>query len=295
MSISFCYSSDMNHELLASFVVFADHCNFTRAAKALHISQPALHAQVGKLADSVGVPLYFRDGRDLRLTDDGQRLAAFARDLASRTEDFLAQLRDTEATRAVTLASGEGAYLYLLGRALVRFRKSGKRLQLLTLNAERALEAVRVGHAAAAVTALDELPDDLDAMHLAAIGQMVVVPRTHRLASEEHVTAGDLDGEAIIVSTAGSPHRRSLAQALRLAEATWQPAMEAPGWELMLHFAELGFGVAVVNDFCRVPRGMRGIPLTDLPPIDYYFIERPGDPLADTRALRDAIVSTINR
>lgn len=37
-------------DALASFVVFADHLNFTRAASELHISQPALHVKVNKLA-----------------------------------------------------------------------------------------------------------------------------------------------------------------------------------------------------------------------------------------------------
>lgn len=285
----------MNYELLASFVVFSDHCNFTHAARALNVSQPALHAQVRKLSDGLGVPLYFRDGRELRLTDDGRRLAAFGRDLARNTEEFMAAIGAGEAPRSVTLASGEGAYLYLLGRALSEFRTNGWRLQLLTLNAVEAIDAVRSGHAAAAVTALDDLPDDLDAMHLAAIGQMVVVPESHRLADHANVTAGDLDGESIIVSPEGSPHRRALSQALRLAGAQWQPAMEAPGWELMLHFATLDFGIAVVNDFCRVPIGMRGVRITDIAPVDYYFVERRGDALPGTRALREAIVSSIDR
>ncbi|TMQ90362.1 LysR family transcriptional regulator [Actinomadura soli] len=46
----------LSTDALASFAVFADHLNFTRAAEELHISQPALHVKVRKLADTLGRP-----------------------------------------------------------------------------------------------------------------------------------------------------------------------------------------------------------------------------------------------
>ena len=70
----------MNYEHLRSFVVFAARANFTHAARELHLSQPALHVQIRKLTEAVGRPLYVRSGRGLRLTRDGERLAAFGRE-----------------------------------------------------------------------------------------------------------------------------------------------------------------------------------------------------------------------
>jgi DNA-binding transcriptional LysR family regulator len=42
----------------------------------------------------------------------------------------------------------------------------------------------------------------------------------------------------------------------RFISARWSVAVEATGWELMLQFARVGLGIAVVNDFCTVPRGL---------------------------------------
>ena len=53
-------------------------------------------------------------------------------------------------------------------------------------------------------------------------------------------------------------------------------AVEATGWELMLRFARYGVGVAVVNDFCPVPKGMTGIPLVGAPDVTYYLVVRSG-------------------
>ncbi|MFZ5890453.1 MAG: LysR family transcriptional regulator [Myxococcota bacterium] len=71
----------MNYEWVFAFTEFAEHLNFTRAAKQLHISQPALHVQIRKLSEEVGRPLYRRTGRSLSLTPEGKRLAVFGREV----------------------------------------------------------------------------------------------------------------------------------------------------------------------------------------------------------------------
>src|SRR4051794_31012306 len=110
--------SRLSTDALASFAVFADHLNFTRAAEELHISQPALHVKVQKLAENLGRPLYTRQGRRLTLTSTGEQVARFARDLDARMTAFLADVHGTAPDRVPTLAAGEGAYLYLLGDAV---------------------------------------------------------------------------------------------------------------------------------------------------------------------------------
>ena len=50
----------LNVEWLDAFVTFAEHLNFTRAARARHLSQPARHAQVRKLSEALGATLYRR-------------------------------------------------------------------------------------------------------------------------------------------------------------------------------------------------------------------------------------------
>ncbi|MEZ0363853.1 transcriptional regulator CynR [Mycobacterium sp. pUA109] len=64
----------------------ADHGNFTRAAQALHISQPTLSQQVKQLERAMGVELLDRSGRTVRLTEAGAAYAQHAR-LALRDLD----------------------------------------------------------------------------------------------------------------------------------------------------------------------------------------------------------------
>jgi len=53
------------------FLAVAEHKNFTRAAEALHVSQPTLSQQIRQLEDTLRAPLLDRSGRTIALMDAG--------------------------------------------------------------------------------------------------------------------------------------------------------------------------------------------------------------------------------
>jgi DNA-binding transcriptional LysR family regulator len=264
----------VNHEWLFSFVAFADKLNFTRAAEELHISQPALHVQIKKLSEEIELPLYRRQGRGLVLTPEGARLAAFGRRLKLEEQEVLAELRGEESTGPVILASGQGAFLYLLGPAIRRFPKERWPLRLLTLKGPEAAQAVRDARAQLGVAVLSEPPADLESVPLRDVGQMAVMPAKHPLAKRRMLRPAHLCSKKLIVAPSNSPHRMMLEQAMRTEEATLSVGVEATGWELMLEFARDGMGIAVVNDLCPIPRGCVAIPMRGLPRATYFLVAR---------------------
>ena len=288
------YSSGVNYEWLFSFERFAEHCNFTRAAEELHISQPALHVQIKKLSEMIGVPLYHRRGRALYLSPEGEKLAAYAREAREQGQRVLADVRGETTIGPVVLAAGQGAFLYLLGPAIRRFPKDRWPLRLLSMSGPDALDALRSSRAHVAVAVLEDPPDDLVTERLRDVGQQVVVPTNHRLAGRRRVTLEALDGEQLIVAPTGSPHRVALTQALRTAGVDWTVAVEATGWQLMLHFARNGMGITVVNDFCTIPRGMVGVPLQGIPPVSYHAVRRARQPDEPVQALLALIRRTLH-
>jgi|SRR6185503_20678652 len=275
----------LNLDWLAAFVVFSEHLNFTRAARALHISQPALHVQIKKLSDALSVPLYRRRGQRLELTPDGKRAAAFGREMGERTRAFLGVLRTGESLEPVVLCAGEGSYLYLLGEAIRAFTAASKApLRLLTRDRDATVDAVMTGEAHLGVAPLEGTPDGITASRLAEVAQVLVVPERHPLARKRRVLLRDLAGARLVVPGPSRPHRAMIAQALLSAGVPWEAAVEASGWELMLHFVKLGVGVAVVNDCCRLPRGLVARPLPELPKKTYYVIRRRGSDLEGAHA-----------
>ncbi|MEL5952922.1 LysR family transcriptional regulator, partial [Klebsiella pneumoniae] len=61
------------------FLAVAEHHGFTRAAAALHVSQPALSQQIRQLEEMLAVQLFDRSGRTIRLTDAGEVYLRYAR------------------------------------------------------------------------------------------------------------------------------------------------------------------------------------------------------------------------
>jgi DNA-binding transcriptional LysR family regulator len=263
-------------EQLDAFVTFAEHMNFTRAARARGVSQPALHTQVKKLSEALGVALYVRRGGKLSLTADGQRVLGFGRDARERMRAFVAELSHREVRGPLLLCAGEGAYLYLLGEGIRRFAGRGEAdLRLLVRDHEGTVEAVRTGEAHLGVASLDAPPEGLRAEVITEVGQVIVLPAGHRLAGSAAVRLRDLAGERLVVPPVGRPHRTMIAQALRAAGVSWRAGVEASGWELLVRFAEVGLGLAIVNAFCRVPDGMVARPMPELPVRAYHLLQRP--------------------
>ncbi len=262
-----------NLDALQSFAVFADTLNFSESARLLHISQPALHAKVRKLSEQLDARLYLRVGSALQLTSAGEQVARHARELLLLNQRFVKGLAQGQEQAVVSLAAGEGAYLYLLGKALSQFSGPGAspHLQLLTRNRDASVQAVRAGQAQLGIAPLGGVPADLHAVRLTVVGQVLVLPRAHALASRRSVRLRDLQGANLIVPPAGRPHRELLGRLLQAESVSWQPSLEADGWELMLRFAQLGFGLTVVNVCCRIPKGLVAVPLQGYPPLEYHL------------------------
>lgn len=272
----------LRHDWLASFVCFAEHLNFTQAARALHLSQPALHVQIAKLSEELRVPLYTRRGRSLVLTREGTTLLAYGRETKALDLEFVSRLHGAAVERPVVLSAGEGAYLYLLGEAVRAFSKPRTvRLRLLTRDQNGTVDAVQSGDADLGVAALDVVPDGVVIERLCDVGQVVVVPSSHRLARKRVVLLTDLECESLVVPPPGRTHRTTLGRALESAGVSWNVGAEANGWNLILHFAALGLGLGVVNGFCRPPKGMVARPLRGLPSIRYSLLSREGAALGE--------------
>jgi LysR family transcriptional regulator, low CO2-responsive transcriptional regulator len=262
-------SSRLDFDAVVSFAAFADAMNFSVAARHLHISQPALHVKVRKLSEQLDRTLYRRVGRGLELTEHGETVARYGRQLRSSAEEVLGQL-DGTVQQPVTLAAGEGAYLYLLGSGIGEFqRRANAPLRLLSLDREQTLAAVLGGKSQLGVAPLDSVPDQLQSTALTTVGQVLAVPVTHRLAGRSRLRLKDLAGERLVVPPLGRPQREMLSALLQSEQVAWEVAMEANGWELMLSFVAMGLGVAVVNACCRMPKGVVAVALPELPSLRY--------------------------
>lgn len=286
---------DVSLDALVAFAEFAEDGNFSRAAVRLHISQPALHTKITKLGQSIGRPLYVRRGRSIEITPTGRQVQRFARELTASTAAFQSELLEQDVEPTVVLAAGEGSYLYLLGQGM-RAHLSNRRhsLQLLTTDGVAAIEAVRSGRAHLGVASLSTLPKDLTVTPLTRVGHVLAMPRKHPLSARRTVRLKDIAGCDLIVPPPGRPHRMMLSQMLQSAGVDMKVAVEASGWEVMLHLVRLGMGLAVVNACCRIPAGVISRPIPELPALQYFVFHRSGGLSGSAESLRLSLIAQAN-
>lgn len=124
---------------LVFFEAAARHLNFTQAAEELGATQPAVSHRVRTMEDQLGVPLFVRQHRGVRLTAEGEQLYAVVRDSLEALRQATAQVRLTAPShRVLTLATDFGfAKLWLMPRMhALQQALPGLELRLLTSQAE---------------------------------------------------------------------------------------------------------------------------------------------------------------
>lgn len=181
----------------------AEHRNFTRAAEALHVSQPTLSQQIRQLEDSLGAALFDRSGRSIRLTDAGEAYVRFARLALQDLEAGKRAMHDVRdlSRGSLRLAMTPTFTAYLIAPLLHRFHSlyPGITLSVEEMTQDR-LEA------ALAEDRLD-IGIAFTGMHLADIQSealfsetlSLMVGATHPQAVGQVLTADDLERQSLVL------------------------------------------------------------------------------------------------
>src|SRR5215813_11203468 len=114
-------------EQLRTFVAIAESGSFTRAATAVHKTQSAVSMQMRRLEERIGKPIFVRDGRASKLTEEGERLLGYARRMIRLSEETLAAFDDAELSGSVRFGMPDDYADRFLPEVLARFARSNPR------------------------------------------------------------------------------------------------------------------------------------------------------------------------
>ncbi|MGO3669921.1 MAG: LysR substrate-binding domain-containing protein [Vreelandella alkaliphila] len=95
----------MDMDLLRTYIAVVDTGSLTRAARQVHRTQAALSMQMKRLEEQAGCSLFFKEGRNLELTNEGKRLVSYARRLLAMHDEALVQLRSSAALPTLRIGS----------------------------------------------------------------------------------------------------------------------------------------------------------------------------------------------
>ncbi len=107
------------------FLAVAEHRNFTRAAEALHVSQPTLSQQIRQLEDTLRVQLLDRSGRTIQLTDAGAAYERYAQRALQDLEAGKRAIHDVQdlSRGSLRLAMTPTFTAYLIGPLLEKYNR----------------------------------------------------------------------------------------------------------------------------------------------------------------------------
>jgi DNA-binding transcriptional LysR family regulator len=249
-------------------VAVADELNFTRAAERLGVSQQVLSEQIRRLEDELGLQVFDRTTRQVRVTSHGRQILDEARAVVGAAD----ALRD----RARRLASAQAGVVRLgysrstafdtapLVSAVTQARPE-LRVEVREVPSRQLPQAVRDGDVDVALSRWADDTDQLFAHTLRRLRSGVILRAGDALAGRAEVALGDLAGRSLVMHRREDAPARHDATLAACAEAGVEPEIvtsRLPFDPLFTDVAE-GRGVQIASESIRgaLPAGLTWVPL----------------------------------
>jgi DNA-binding transcriptional LysR family regulator len=221
---------------------------YTRAAEELHLAQPTVSAQIRKLTDALGVPLFEQVGKRMVPTEAGRRVQLACSEVLGvfvRLEDELGRLRSLDEGRLSLGASTTAGRV--ASRLVATFADRHPQLDvgLHIHNRDHLLQRMARGE--------DDLylfanpPDEgVVSLRIARQPLYVVAAPAHPLARSRAIAMEALAGERIIVREKGSGMRRVVEALFASRGLALRPRLELPSGDAIEEAVRAGGGIAIL-------------------------------------------------
>lgn len=241
----------MDLRQLRYFNALAETLNFHRAAERLHISQPPLTVAIRKLEEDLGVALFERDPRGVRLTTAGLAAVAPAREALAAAEKVREAVRQGAAGLRGRLSVGfiGSAIGELLPRIVSPFRQAYPDVELAleemnSVEIVRAIAARRLDVGLVRLPVMDSAPVAIDVIETDEL--VAVLPASDVLARRKTLDLGALADRSFIIYSPVSVLHATIRLACHRAGFNPRVAQEAVQVQTILSLVEAGLGVALV-------------------------------------------------
>lgn len=249
---------------LRYFVTVAGTQSVSRAAAQLRISQPALSRQIHDLEADLGLKLFDRVGRGLRLTAEAEDLLQRCRDLLAAADSLSDRARAMQGGHIGVLRIGATPQTLesILAGFLVRWRQDHPTIdvQLFEDSGPRLLRRVEQGelHLALTVTGSERLQVRL----LFPAWVLAVMAASHRLRRGATVEIQELASQPLLLLHRDFRTRQWFDAACQVAHVGQHVLLESGAPHTLVALARTGCGVAIVPSNLRLARaGLRLAPI----------------------------------
>ncbi|MBN2646113.1 MAG: LysR family transcriptional regulator [Desulfuromonadaceae bacterium] len=209
----------MDLRQIKTFMAVAQSRNFTRAAEALCLAQPAVSISVAKLEEELGLTLFNRQGRQVSLTAEGETFLRHAQRIfadLSNAEREMSELRELSCGE-VRVGIPPMMSSYYFPRVIHAFRAAYPKLQLSVMGegAGRIQQLIRGGEIDLGVIAGSRIPEGLEARCFLREEVVACVPVDHPFARRDSIRLEELWSEPLILFKQGYYMREWIDSLLR--------------------------------------------------------------------------------
>lgn len=202
---------DMNLKTLYYFIVVAETGNITRAAQKLYVTQSMLSKNIMALEERMGLPLFERSSRDLRLTRSGRYLYIKWKDMIIQYQREIEQAELMASAKVEKLRVGCFPLMDVISFLTpymenVHARYPEISIEILRMNYNRLLEHLNSRQLDVMFILSEDIPDNTkyyEWQEVATIPIVAVVNRKHPLAGKDCLRVEDLEDEKLMVNDPG--------------------------------------------------------------------------------------------
>jgi DNA-binding transcriptional LysR family regulator len=185
------------------FLAVAEEGHFGKAAKRLGMSQPPLSQQIKVLEQSLGVALFERSRRGVRLTREGSAILASVQRFMEHAQRLQIAVDDARRGRSdiVTIGAINSALFDIMPRLMriARERFPHLSVSMVEMKSADALTAVRSGEIDIALARLDDHVSALEVRPIIADHLVLALPATHPLTKKSRVGLAELADESLVL------------------------------------------------------------------------------------------------
>jgi LysR family transcriptional regulator, low CO2-responsive transcriptional regulator len=232
------------------FQVVAEQLNYTRAARVLHLSQPAVSMQVKQLEESVGLSLFEHTGKKIQLTEAGREIYQYARTIFQtfeEMEEVIAAMKGL-GTGQLNIAVASTVN-YFAPRLLAAFSRSypGIDLHLDVTNRQRLMDLLKANEIDIVLMGLP--PEDIELEYEPFMENplVVIAPPGHPLEGVLNIPVERLAEEVFIMREEGSGTRLAMERFFAEQDIAFSAGMQMTRNEAIKQAVRAGMGLGLVS------------------------------------------------
>ena len=290
----------MNTTQLECFMAVANYLNFSRAAQQLRLTQPAVSHQINTLEDELGVKLFHRTSKSVRLTQEGFQFTHYAGEILKLTDLSRARMKESRGEAPTRLAVGcrNTAELKLLLPALTRLRREEPQLlpmlRLIPFDSlENLLEDEEI-HLMFSFSA--SVPKRGRFRELCRCPVSCICAPEHPLAGEGPVTMENLrqGGRIAVCRPPICPGELFAVQSQAVGSRNTGEILFCDNREAMFTLVEAGYAFAVTTDLpgTRLP-GLCSRLVAEVEPLSFGVVTLPGQRNPGVRRLVELLMESL--